>query len=158
MDFTHIIGGASMYQLITVLTKTQISVATVAAGNTVILPLGLRTYNMLNARSGRLCVRMSADPLNTMPVGSTFSVALINAMISSDEPNTLFPEIGPGSSPLASVSIPQTDVASWPLLYTNPFTTGGGVMGAVGLTVHPSGANSGQVIITLGVELVLRDT
>jgi hypothetical protein len=75
-----------------------------------------------------------------MAAGTNVKVGVQNAVISPDEPNTIFTNTTTG---LALVTINAADVASWPLLYTASWSSGTGSMILVALALN-GGAKGGS--------------
>jgi hypothetical protein len=125
-----------------------------ASGAAASVILGARGYDTRDANSGVLVVRVAG--VSSVPTGGTFTVALSNGVVMPDDPATIY---SIPSSSIASVTIAGTD--TFPRLYLASFTVSSsppcGPMVNVALS-NTYGSAGGAGSITLGVELLIRDT
>ena len=125
-----------------------------ASGASASVILGARGYDTRDAVSGVLVVRVAG--VSSIPTGGTFTVTVSNGAVMPDDPATIYAS---PSSAIASVTIAGTD--TFPRLYLASFTASSsppcGPMVGLGLqAIYGGTAGSGS--ITLGVELLIRDT
>jgi hypothetical protein len=148
--------------LISVVSKTTYTM-TFSSGASQSIALSQKPIDVRDAVSGVLVVRVSSWSPGTgsFPAGGTFTVGVSNAIIMPDDPSTIY---SIPSSPLVTVTInPNTDGGTGipPRLYLASFTVSSsppcGPMVGLGLW-NTYGTGSGSGSITMGVELLIRDS
>ncbi len=145
-------------RVITALQRVTLSAYLNANGNSVTMPIGPRAIPLSDARSGVLSVRVSGGTgVTSLPAGTTATLYLVDSIITDDEPNQLYTTQPPPPTGASVASVQILDSDTWPGLYTSRFTNGAAVMGTLMLVVKP-GANAGTATLTLGVEIVVRDS
>ncbi len=145
--------------LISVVSKTTYTMTFSSVANQIIA-LSPKPIDVRDAVSGVLVVRV-ASWSSGFPTGGTFTVGVSNAIIMPDDPATVYTI---PTSPLTSVTInPGTDGGTGipPRLYLASFTTSssppcGPMVGVALFNTYGTGSGSGS--ITLGVELLIRDS
>jgi hypothetical protein len=117
-------------------------------------------YDIRDACSGTLLVRVSNAPVPTFPGGlGSFSLQMANLLQLPDEPGVIYIPAGGGA--IVTINIASTDSFTTPALYTASWTTASSPASAVQVgvafsSVYAGGA--GQGTITLAVDLLVRDT
>jgi len=140
--------------LISVVSKTAYSL-TFASGSSQTVTLNPKPFDVRDAVSGVLVVRVAAA---TAPAGGTYTVTVADAVIMPDDPATIYTI---PSSTVMSITINPNADGPFPRLYLASFTASSsppcGPMLGVGMyNTYGSAAGSGS--ITMGVELLIRDT
>jgi hypothetical protein len=141
--------------LISVISKTTYTM-TFSSGASQVAALTPKPIDVRDAVSGVLVVRVSSVSAS-FPAGGTFTVGVSNTVVMPDDPATIYQLPG---SPLMSVTINGT-TDTFPRLYLASFTASssppcGPMVGVALFNTYGTGSGSGS--ITLGVELLIRDS
>jgi hypothetical protein len=149
-------------RIFTVIGKQTMSLNLAATGQASFVILGARSWNVADAVSGVMTVRVASTP--TFPGGGSgsFTIAMLNSMSMPDDPGTLYNQgtpTGPAASAVAAIVVPSTD-GSFPRLYSAPFGPGTGIAICSQVSFVLSGnyvADAGLATITLAVDVLARD-
>jgi hypothetical protein len=143
-------------RLVSIVGKQTFTINYAASGSSPYVVLGPRFFDTRDATNGVLTARVFA--CSGIPASQSILIGLYNAMVMPDDPGVVYsvnaanPQVCACTINAADTGFPRLYIASFTPASTNPC----GPMCVVSLTAN--GNATGQASITLGVDLLIRDT